>query len=86
MQDRTRPQEHLECANPRGSPGGWSGLELTDTLVWRLSIKIVPSWLKKETMKFGTKIHPGMEKLNCLGAMQKSMSKPFHRGFLFQSL
>ena len=24
----------LECANPRGSPGGggWSGLELTDTL------------------------------------------------------
>ena len=30
---KTRPQGQLECANPRGSPGGgWSGLELTDTL------------------------------------------------------
>ena len=28
---KTRPQGQLECANPRGSPGGWSGLELTDT-------------------------------------------------------
>ena len=27
---KTRPQGQLECANPRGSPGGWSGLELTD--------------------------------------------------------
>ena len=29
---KTRPQGQLECANPRGSPGGWSGLGLTDTL------------------------------------------------------
>ena len=28
---KTRPQGQLECANPRRSPGGWSGLELTDT-------------------------------------------------------
>ena len=28
---KTRPQGQVECANPRGSPGGWSGLELTDT-------------------------------------------------------
>ena len=30
---KTRPQGQLECANPRGLPGGggWSGLELTDT-------------------------------------------------------
>ena len=28
---KTRPQGPLECANPRGSPGGWSGLELADT-------------------------------------------------------
>ena len=27
---KTRPQGQLECANSRGSPGGWSGLELTD--------------------------------------------------------
>ena len=30
---KTRIQVQLECANPRGSPGGWSGLELTDTLI-----------------------------------------------------
>ena len=29
---KTRPQGQLECANPRGSPGRWSGLELTDAL------------------------------------------------------
>ena len=29
---KTRSHGQLECANPRGSPGGWSGLELTDTL------------------------------------------------------
>ena len=30
---KTRPQGQLECANPRGSPGGgWSGLELTGAL------------------------------------------------------
>ena len=29
---KTRPLGQLECANPRGSPGGWSCLELTDTL------------------------------------------------------
>ena len=29
---KTRPQGQLECANPRGSPGGCSGLELTDAL------------------------------------------------------
>ena len=29
---KTRLQAQLECADPRGSPGGWSGLELTDTL------------------------------------------------------
>ena len=29
---KTRPQGQLECANPRGLPGGWSGLELTDAL------------------------------------------------------
>ena len=29
---KTQPQGQLECANPRGSPGGWSGLELTDAL------------------------------------------------------
>ena len=29
---KTRPQGQLECANPRGSPGGWSGFELTDAL------------------------------------------------------
>ena len=29
---KTRPQGQLECANPPGSPGGWSGLELTDAL------------------------------------------------------
>ena len=29
---KPRPQGQLECANPRGSSGGWSGLELTDTL------------------------------------------------------
>ena len=27
---KTRPLGQLKCANPRGSPGGWSGLELTD--------------------------------------------------------
>ena len=27
---KTQPQGQLECANPQGSPGGWSGLELTD--------------------------------------------------------
>ena len=31
---KTRPQGQLECANPRGSPGGRSGLELTDALEW----------------------------------------------------
>ena len=30
---KTQPQGQLECANPWGSPGRWSGLELTDTLV-----------------------------------------------------
>ena len=30
---KTRPLGQLECANPRGSPGRWSGLELTDTLL-----------------------------------------------------
>ena len=29
---KTRSHGQLECANPLGSPGGWSGLELTDTL------------------------------------------------------
>ena len=28
---KTRPQEQLKCANPLGSSGGWSGLELSDT-------------------------------------------------------
>ena len=28
---KTRPLGQLKCANPRGRPGGWSGLELTDT-------------------------------------------------------
>ena len=28
---KTRPLGQLECVNSRGSPGGWSGLELTDT-------------------------------------------------------
>ena len=28
---KTRPQKEIECANPQGSPGGWSGLELTHT-------------------------------------------------------
>ena len=27
---KTLPQGQLECANPRGSPGRWSDLELTD--------------------------------------------------------
>ena len=32
--EKTRPLGQLKCANPRGSPGGgWSGLELTDTLM-----------------------------------------------------
>ena len=30
---KTRSLGQLECANPQGSPGGGSGLELTDTLV-----------------------------------------------------
>ena len=32
---KTRPQGQLECANPRRLPRGrgWSGLELTDTLI-----------------------------------------------------
>ena len=30
---KTRIQGQLECANLWGSPGGWSGLELTDTLI-----------------------------------------------------
>ena len=29
---KTRPLRQLKCANPGGRPGGWSGLELTDTL------------------------------------------------------
>ena len=29
---KTRPQGQLECVNPLGLPGVWSGLELTDTL------------------------------------------------------
>ena len=28
---KIRSQGHLECANPWRSPGGWSGMELTDT-------------------------------------------------------
>ena len=28
---KTHPQGQLECVNPWGSLGGWSGLELTDT-------------------------------------------------------
>ena len=32
---KTQPQGQQECANPLGSPGGWSGLELTDTLCLR---------------------------------------------------
>ena len=36
---KTRPLGQLECANPGGRPGGWSGLELTDTLLCNQKIE-----------------------------------------------
>ena len=45
---KTRPQGQLECANPRGRSGRWSGLELTDTLKFRKYTKFGGNWLKNK--------------------------------------